>query len=878
MKRVFLFVISLVLFVPHSIFSFEVEQYNITNGKLQCDQVQDVFFYDTSQDNISDTWRTDATKSWYIEPSNPSDDFTSTLDENRWDSFGSPSINDTVYYSSSGLGYLQGLTSDSKWELQGDFDIQVSYYNCIFGQNGELRFEVKDADTSSIFSYISVKNINDTLRYVKNVNNVATTGSVVADSSGKIRLTRENSNISAYYAYWDAGSGVDQDRWKWSEIGSADVFNTNDVYVNIYTYSNTDTSVSVTVDNFITQDYDACTLGDVGSHTRGLTQAFPKQAILVATNYGLDIIDAEDNELWMRFKNYDGHRDIPREQNMVVDTVNCVTALDGRIYLGAYEGWMSGLCVIDFTSDSTWFYDNHIDNGTGWNCLTTISNRNMHCGWTDNNASYTLLKNYTVYDISAKEINDETYIAIANGIDPVEGKGVVVVLNIDADTTSYDIITSDRTVLGVDIGNNNKLYYYEHYRLFMNYSDYLGAGEFDFDYDEAISLSGGIEPSDIAVTNSYLYISDQNVLPNGTSGSTCKYDIDNLDYTGVKYTDGGLNPTIRLWGTASCSALETNDNALWLATHNSEKGRIYVIGAESPRADSVRGDFNIPYPLDSGYINSLSFGQTDDYAENLIIGSDSSGVMRLYSDENEISLENPTQGMIQHNFPETPGLRGKPFDFSYANVDIIIDPDDYAGAWEYGSVTVTLHNEDPQCLHPEHALDMWFELKCDDVFNAFPVIDTIRFTSPVPSGTVDLQLWCYSDVEMEWIPDSLDDDFTVTHWNFGSSPYSVSFSSNHFSSWALNNGGGGSIEYPPKMPENLTITIIGNDAQLFWSPVTENTFGDIITNVKYNIYKANTPFFSPQSLYYLDTVSDTLYIHENGSQQREVFYKVTAED
>ena len=877
MKRLYPIVVMLVLIVTCSLSAFEVEYYNVANEKLQSDQVYDVYFYDSSKDNISDLWRSDATKSWYNEPSNPSDDFTGSLDLNRWDSFGSPAVYDTISFSTSGLGLLQGLTSEDTWELSGDFDIQISYNHCSIGQDGEFRLEVKDANASSNFSYVSVKNINDTLRYIKNINNIATIHSEIAEVTGKIRLIREASNVSAYYAYWDAGSGIDQDRWKWTEIGSSESFNGNNVFVTICTCTYSDTSVSVTADNFIAQNYGECDLGDVGSHTRGTTKAFPKQAILVATDSGLDIIDADDDKLWMRFKNYDGHRDVPEAQNMVVDTIHCVTALDGKIYLGAYEGWMAGACVIDFVHDSTWFYDIHFEDGTGWDCLATISNRNMHCGWTDNGSNYTRLKNFTVYDLYAKQINGFTYLAIANGVDIVDGKGVVTVLNIDSDTTSYDMLDVERPILRVDIGENNKLYYYEPYRLFMNSVDYLNEGEFNFEYDEAISLSGGIEPSDIVTTNSYLYISDQNIEPDGTSGSTCKYNIDNLDYTGVKYTDGGLNPSIRLWGTASCSALETNGNALWLATHNSEHGRIYVIGAEHPRVDSVRGDFNISYPLDSGYINSLSFGQTDTYPENLIIGSDSSGVVRLFSEGKEISLENPSYGTIQHNFPETPGLRGDPFTFAYSHADIIIDPDDYASSWEYGNVTVTLHNEAPQCLHPEHAIPMWFETKAVDGFNAFPVIDTVLFTSPIPSGTSNLRLWYYSEVEDDWIPDDLGDDVTVTNWNFSSLPYSVSYTTNHFSSWAMNNGGGGSIEYPPKKPENLMIKIDEFKAELVWNKVTENTFGDTISSVNYLIYKSNDPYFIPQIMYYLDTVSDTTYTDENITPHQRMFYKIIAD-
>src|SRR6056297_1379251 len=142
----YFFLIILITYLScSSLFAFRTKNYNINNGKLQSDNVKEVFFYDTSEDNISGTWRTDNTKSWYNEPSNPSDDFTGMLDDNRWTAFGNPTVYDTVAFADSGLGSLQGLSSQTKWQLTGDFAIQISYENCHFGTDAELRLEVRDA-------------------------------------------------------------------------------------------------------------------------------------------------------------------------------------------------------------------------------------------------------------------------------------------------------------------------------------------------------------------------------------------------------------------------------------------------------------------------------------------------------------------------------------------------------------------------------------------------------------------------------------------------------------------------------------------------------------------------------------------------------------
>jgi len=876
----YFFLIILITYLScSSLFAFRTKNYNINNGKLQSDNVKEVFFYDTSEDNISGTWRTDNTKSWYNEPNNPSDDFTGMLDDNRWTAFGNPTVYDTVAFADSGLGSLQGLSSQTKCQLTADFAIQISYENCHFGTDAELRLEVRDAADN--YSFVAIRNLGGTLKYIKNVNNNQTVETGVADSTGRLKLIRSGTNMKAYYAWWDAGSGINQDRWKWNEIGAAEAFNGNDIYVKIYTYADTDTSLSVTADDFIAENYGGCTLGNVGSHTRGTKEEFPQQAILVATDKGVDIIDAATDTLWMRFKNYDEHRDQPQYQNMVVDTINAITALDGKIYLGAYEGWMSGLCVIDFVSDSTWFYDAHTTgDGTGWNCLADISQRNMHRGWTDNNASYVTISGWSVYDVSAKLLNtgkeENTFVAIANGVTTEDNRGVVNVINLNENTVGFDKNEIDRPMLGVEFAANCRLYYFDRYGVFVDSTHYMNVGEFDCDDSNPISLSGGIEPSDIATTNSYIYVADQDNLPDGTSGSTCKHELDDLSYTNIKYTGGGF-PKIRLWGTASCSALETNDNALWVATHNSEYGKIYIIGAESPRVDSIRGEFNLPSPLSSGYINSLSFGKTDTYPENLIVGYADAGASRIFSEGKEISLENPTEGCIQHNFTGFASLRGDPFTFSFQQTNITLDPYDYGSEDEYGTVNLTLFNEDPDCPYPEHALDMWFSIEVETGFQAFPIQDTIKFTAPVPSGSDTLQLWSYSEIEQEWIPAYLDEDVTVTSWNFTTPPYSVSYTTNHFSDWAMNDGSGGEIDYPPRKPENLIISTSDSGAVLIWNKVDENTFGDPISDVIYKVYRSETPYFSPEVSFYLDTVTDTTYTDEIGVVNEKEFYIIKAD-
>ncbi|MBS3742477.1 MAG: hypothetical protein KGY75_06540 [Candidatus Cloacimonetes bacterium] len=56
----YFFLIILITYLScSSLFAFRTKNYNVNNGKLQSNKVKDVFFYDTSEDNISDTIYTD---------------------------------------------------------------------------------------------------------------------------------------------------------------------------------------------------------------------------------------------------------------------------------------------------------------------------------------------------------------------------------------------------------------------------------------------------------------------------------------------------------------------------------------------------------------------------------------------------------------------------------------------------------------------------------------------------------------------------------------------------------------------------------------------------------------------------------------------------
>ncbi|RLC49905.1 MAG: hypothetical protein DRZ79_05205 [Candidatus Cloacimonadota bacterium] len=328
-----------------------------------------------------------------------------------------------------------------------------------------------------------------------------------------------------------------------------------------------------------------------------------------------------------------------------------------------------------------------------------------------------------------------------------------------------------------------------------------------------------------------------------------------------------------MWGTSSCSALATDNNAIWIATNHSEQGRVYIAGAENPLQDELRGDFNLPSPLSSGCISCLSFGVTEESAENLLVGYEDGGVTRIFGRENTISLNNLEEGSIQHNFSS---LSCEQFTYHFLNTDITVNPNDLGP--DYGNTEVTVHLQDPVFPapvfpHPEFTLDFWYQIKTEESFTAFPCEVRVEFSSPTPNGDENLQLWNYSESENEWIPDSADEEVTVTNWNFTSSPYFVDYTTEHFSSWAMNDGSGGALAFPPQSPDNIRIVRNESTVTITWDEVTEDTWGNSIENVSYDIYSSENPY-SDWELE-ISGLTETSWNYQHASESKK-FFRIVA--
>jgi len=150
--------------------------------------------------------------------------------------------------------------------------------------------------------------------------------------------------------------------------------------------------------------------GEGASATRSSTQNFPQKVAIIVTDGGVEIIDLSDNSVWMRF--VPSNTPTAADQNIVAGPVHSVTALNGKIYLGAEGGYMGGVAVIDLQADKVWFYDA----GDGWDWTSNIARRNdgseADAGWVQAAPAYPSLTSNTVYDLDVAVVGDHTYLAI----------------------------------------------------------------------------------------------------------------------------------------------------------------------------------------------------------------------------------------------------------------------------------------------------------------------------------------------------------------------------------------------------------------------------------------------------------------------------------
>jgi len=190
--------------------------------------------------------------------------------------------------------------SNQRWYAEGDFDVEVDFANFahVGGTDGGAYFVCHVDGNHQAFVRrrgVGTSRLDSDVQLNGSWVNYATLSTAV--TSGKFRLERVGSTIRRYY---DIGGG-------WVQQGADQTFGTDRVYFRVgfepvgtvttatVQFSNLIKSIGTTVSSKVGWFVEA-----TGTH-RGTRDDFPDSALIVSTKNSLDIIDADNNKLWMRF-------------------------------------------------------------------------------------------------------------------------------------------------------------------------------------------------------------------------------------------------------------------------------------------------------------------------------------------------------------------------------------------------------------------------------------------------------------------------------------------------------------------------------------------------------------------------------------------------
>jgi len=293
------------------------------------------------------------------------------------------------------------------------------------------------------------------------------------------------------------------------------------------------------------------------SETRGERRKFPPKAYLVATDSGLDIIDAGDNTLWMRF--------IAAADSQLPVGGNAISARNGKVYVGT----SNGLYVIDFVNDNVVRYD-----ASGLAVSDSpIVERNA-VNFYSVQDSVTSIVDSTVNYVHTAVINGETFIAV--GTDA--GASVI-------NETAGTVVN----MTGAPIGKISSVFISEDDTLYAAYH----------------SVAGIISVYDISQR-----ASDILMCGHGANSYSANYQ-NGIVYRGSDCANLGGLPLIgyninELFVTPGTSSARAGDNTLYVATDagltvlqewqdNEANGTVLHIGS------NVSSNTDIDYPILVGY-------------------------------------------------------------------------------------------------------------------------------------------------------------------------------------------------------------------------------------------------------------------------------------
>jgi hypothetical protein len=161
------------------------------------------------------------------------------------------------------------------------------------------------------------------------------------------------------------------------------------------------------------------------SSTRGIRRSFPERSYLIATDRGMDIIDADDNTLWMRTSNGVTNNLLGTQ---TLNVPSSVSMSNGQLAISTNGTSGTGVYRLDFNRDTAYRYN--VTNRTTGN--NNLAKRNMtDWSWGSADTGQNLIDSI-VNDVSLLTSNGRLVMATANNT------GLTKIANIMSNDTSYD--------------------------------------------------------------------------------------------------------------------------------------------------------------------------------------------------------------------------------------------------------------------------------------------------------------------------------------------------------------------------------------------------------------------------------------------------------
>lgn len=179
--------------------------------------------------------------------------------------------------------------------------------------------------------------------------------------------------------------------------------------------------------------------------TRGGARAFPKKAVLIATNSHLDVIDTKDSSVWMRFDRGNNYLFAP-----VTSDIKTCFALNGIIYAAQNDGSTGTFRQICFKTEKATAWR---DTEGYYKFLGTIAQRNSIKGAIVEDASYGIV-NELGNDAHAVIIAGKTFVAVATD---GGATGCISLIN-ETDQVIYDLGTGNDHANAVWLTSDGILY------------------------------------------------------------------------------------------------------------------------------------------------------------------------------------------------------------------------------------------------------------------------------------------------------------------------------------------------------------------------------------------------------------------------------------